>query len=196
MRPRTGQLRPTLLQELRPSLPIRGPLALAACHCSPHCFMTVSASAAATIPKANITANTNRVAMRMREPPAGMYNARLSFGRRVVSPPGLVSSVAAGVFLAMALSTPGRAELPDISAQRLLASWKEDDPGMRMIAEVIASAFASGMSWAGTIEGHPVYCPPSTAPLVGKQLMGILNVSSPRIPTRPTKHMDSRSPPA
>ena len=112
--------------------------------------------------------------MRMREPPAGMYNARLSFGRRVVSIPGLVSSVAAGVFLAMALSTPARAESPDISAQRLLASWKEDDSGMRMIAEVIASAFASGMSWAGTIEGHPVYCPPSTAPLVGKQLMGIL----------------------
>ncbi len=30
---------------------------------------------------------------------------------------------------------------------------------MRMLAEVIASAFASGMSWAGTIEGHPLYCP-------------------------------------
>ena len=74
----------------------------------------------------------------------------------------------------MALSTAGRAEPPDISAQRLLTSWKEDDPGMRMLAEVIASAFASGMSWAGTIQGHHVYCPPSTAPLVGKQLMGIL----------------------
>jgi hypothetical protein len=61
-----------------------------------------------------------------------------------------------------------------MSAQRLLASWQEGDPGMKMLAEVIASAFASGMSWAGTIEGHPVYCPPSTAPLVGKQLMGIL----------------------
>ncbi len=45
---------------------------------------------------------------------------------------------------------------------------------MKMLAEVIASAFASGMSWAGTIAGRPVYCPPSTAPLTGNQLMGIL----------------------
>jgi hypothetical protein len=33
------------------------PLVLAACHCSPHCFMTVSALAAATVPKAIIAAN-------------------------------------------------------------------------------------------------------------------------------------------
>jgi hypothetical protein len=117
---------------------------------------------------------SHRIMGRMRKPPAGMYNARLSFGRRVVSTRGLVLSVAAGVFLAMALSTPGRAEPPDISAQRLLTSWREGDPGTKMLAEVIASAFASGMSWAGTIEGHPVYCPPSTAPLTGNQLMSIL----------------------
>ena len=103
-----------------------------------------------------------------------MYNARLSFGRRIVSTPGLVWSVAAGVFLAMALSTPGRAESPDISAQRLLASWQEGDPGMKMLAEVIASAFASGMSWAGTIDGRRVYCPPTGAPLTGDQVMSAL----------------------
>jgi hypothetical protein len=82
--------------------------------------------------------------MRMREPSAGMCRARLSFAWRVVSIPGLVS-VAAGVFLATALSTPGRAEAagPDISAQRLLSSWQGDDPSMQMFAEVIAGAFAT-----------------------------------------------------
>ena len=45
---------------------------------------------------------------------------------------------------------------------------------MKMLAEVIASAFASGMSWAGKIEGHAVYCPPSPSPLAGGQLMNIL----------------------
>jgi len=42
---------------------------------------------------------------------------------------------------------------------------------MKMLAEVIASAFASGMSWAGTIDGRPVYCPPTGAPLTGNQVM-------------------------
>lgn len=45
---------------------------------------------------------------------------------------------------------------------------------MAAVAEVIASAFASGMCWAGTIEGHRVYSPPSTAALTGNQLMTIL----------------------
>jgi hypothetical protein len=48
--------------------------------------------------------------MRMSEPPAGIYNARLSFGERVVSIQGLVGSVAAGVVLAIALSASGRAD--------------------------------------------------------------------------------------
>jgi hypothetical protein len=30
---------------------------------------------------------------------------------------------------------------------------------MRMVAEVIASAFASGLSWKGTLAGKEVYCP-------------------------------------
>jgi hypothetical protein len=42
------------------------------------------------------------------------------------------------------LSVPARADPPDISAQRLLSSWNDDDPGVKMLAEVIASAFASG----------------------------------------------------
>ena len=46
---------------------------------------------------------------------------------------------------------------------------------MKMLAEVIATAFASGISWAGTIQGHPVYCPPSAAALTGNQLMTVLD---------------------
>jgi hypothetical protein len=46
----------------------------------------------------------------------------------------------------MLLSAPARADPPDISAQRLLSNWQEGDPGMKMLAEVIASAFASGFS--------------------------------------------------
>ena len=45
---------------------------------------------------------------------------------------------------------------------------------MKMLAEVIASAFASGMAWGGTIEGRPLYCPPSRTPLTGNQVMSVL----------------------
>ena len=45
---------------------------------------------------------------------------------------------------------------------------------MAAVAEVIASAFASGMSWAGTIEGHPLYCPPPIGTFTGGQAMSIL----------------------
>ncbi len=98
-----------------------------------------------------------------------MDNARLSLGCRLVSTQRPVSPrsslrkwriVAAGVFLTTVLSTPGRADPPDISAQRLLRSWKEDDPGMRMLAEVIGSAFASGFSWGADAGGKHVYCAP------------------------------------
>jgi hypothetical protein len=47
--------------------------------------------------------------------------------------------------VAMLLASPVSADSPDISARRLLASWKDQDPTMRMVAEVIASAFASGL---------------------------------------------------
>jgi hypothetical protein len=58
--------------------------------------------------------------------------------------------LAGGVLLAAVIASAARAG--DISAQRLLASWHDEDPGMRMVAEVIASAFASGFSWGGDAE--------------------------------------------
>ena len=47
------------------------------------------------------------------------------------------------------------------TARELFASWKDDEPGMRAVAEVIASAFASGLSWRGSIAEKEIYCPPS-----------------------------------
>src|SRR5580700_11193402 len=63
-------------------------------------------------------------------------------------------------FTAALFTSAAQADGSDISAQRLLDSWKGEDPGMRMVAEVIASAFASGLSWKGTLAGKDVYCPP------------------------------------
>jgi hypothetical protein len=63
-----------------------------------------------------------------------------------------------GVFVAIALPISSRADPPDISAQRLLSSWQEGDSGMKMLAEVIASAFASGFSWGSNAVGKLVYC--------------------------------------
>jgi hypothetical protein len=42
-----------------------------------------------------------------------------------------------------------------------------------MVAEVIASAFASGLSWKGTLAGTDVYCPPQG--LKGDQVMTALD---------------------
>jgi hypothetical protein len=73
---------------------------------------------------------------------------------------GTLYSLADGVFAAKLIASAAQAEGPDISAQRLLSAWKGEDPTMRMVAEVIASAFASGLSWTGTLGGKEVYCPP------------------------------------
>ena len=81
-------------------------------------------------------------------------------------------SVAAGVAVAILVVSTARADGPDISAARLLASWKDDDPGVRMVAEVIASAFASGFSWGGDIAGKHMYC--ASATLKGGQIMSAL----------------------
>ncbi len=78
------------------------------------------------------------------------------------------------VLLAAVWASEAGAGPADTSARALVAAWKDADPGMAAVAEVIASAFANGMSWAGAIQGRPVYCPPSTAALTGPQLMGIL----------------------
>jgi Rap1a immunity proteins len=78
--------------------------------------------------------------------------------------------IVAGLILFAALTTTAAvAEGPDISAQHLIASWHDDDPGMRMVAEVIASAFASGFSWGGDAAGKRPYCAPSD--LKGRQIL-------------------------
>ena len=54
--------------------------------------------------------------------------------------------IASAVFLAALVTSAAQADGPDISSQRLLDNWKDEDPGMRIVAEIIASAFASGLS--------------------------------------------------
>jgi hypothetical protein len=83
-------------------------------------------------------------------------------------------SIAGGIFLAALLAATARADGPDISARRLLASWHDEDPGMRMVAEVIASAFSSGFSWGGDAAGKRAYCAPPD--LKGRQIMSAFEV--------------------
>jgi hypothetical protein len=40
---------------------------------------------------------------------------------------------------------------------------------MKLVAEVIASAFSSGLSWSGALAGKEIYCPPPG--LKGEQVM-------------------------
>src|ERR1700722_10083884 len=58
-------------------------------------------------------------------------------------------------FTAALITSAAQADGPNTSAQGLLSAWKGEDPNMRMVTEVIASAFASGLSWKGTLERHP-----------------------------------------
>lgn len=67
----------------------------------------------------------------------------------------------AALFAVALLASNVRAGPENATARGLIASWKDDDPGMRAVAEVIASAFASGLSWRGSIAEKEVYCPPS-----------------------------------
>ena len=85
-----------------------------------------------------------------------------------------LSKMAAAVLLATVSTLGAHAGPADTTARVLVADWKDADRGMAAIAEVIASAFASGMSWAGAIKGHPVYCPPEAVALTGNQVMSIL----------------------
>jgi hypothetical protein len=82
---------------------------------------------------------------------------------------GKLYRLAASGFVAILIASTAQADGPDISAQRLLDSWKGEDPGMRIIAEVIASAFASGLSWGGDTAGKRAYC--SSPGLKGSQIM-------------------------
>ena len=62
--------------------------------------------------------------------------------------------------ITLMLAAPTSAGSPDISARRLLAEWNGQDPARSMLAEVIASAFAGGLSWRGSLAGKEIYCPP------------------------------------
>ena len=73
------------------------------------------------------------------------------------------------VLVAMLLTCAVSAQSPDISARRLLSGWKAEDQSMQMLAEVIASAFASGLSWSSAHGGKEVYCPPPD--LKGQEVM-------------------------
>ena len=78
---------------------------------------------------------------------------------------------AAIILVAMLIANTASAQTspPDISARRLLSSWKDEDVTMRMVAEVIAAAFSGGLSWRGSLAGKEVYCPPSG--LKGHEIM-------------------------
>jgi hypothetical protein len=80
---------------------------------------------------------------------------------------------AAAAFTVALITSAAQADGSNTSAQGLLSAWKGEDPNMRMVAEVIASAFASGLSWKGTLAGKEVYCPPQG--LKGGQIMTALD---------------------
>jgi hypothetical protein len=81
--------------------------------------------------------------------------------------------LAVGAVAVALIASPAQADGPNASAQGLLSAWKGEDPSMRMVAEVIASAFASGLSWKGTLTGKEVYCPPHG--FKGGQVMATLD---------------------
>jgi hypothetical protein len=84
-------------------------------------------------------------------------------------------NVRSAIVLAVLLSatTPAMAQSPDISARRLLEGWKTpDEEETRELAEVIASAFASGLTWSAQHGDKAVYCPP--AALKGGEVMSAL----------------------
>jgi hypothetical protein len=82
------------------------------------------------------------------------------------------SKVAALILLAALWTSDSWAGPADTTARALVADWKDADPGMAAVAEVIASAFASGLVAAGRLGGRAVFCPPSD--LGGKQIMSAL----------------------
>jgi hypothetical protein len=75
------------------------------------------------------------------------------------------------IVLAAALFAPCICAGPqDATARALVADWKDQDPGMTAVAEVIASA--SGLTAAGSLGGREVFCPPSD--LGRKQIISAL----------------------
>jgi hypothetical protein len=53
--------------------------------------------------------------------------------------------------------------------------WKDPDRSAMMVAEVIASAFASGMSAPAALSEKPIYCPPTDRTFNGRQVMTLLD---------------------
>ena len=91
----------------------------------------------------------------------------------------VVAIVCAALFAPVVWAGPENA-----TARALLADWKDQDPGMTAVAEVIASAFASGLAAAGSLGGREVVCPPSD--LGGKQIMrGLERFVNDNCPRRP-----------
>jgi hypothetical protein len=95
-------------------------------------------------------------------------------------------AAAAGVLGATLITSAGHADDPDISAHWLVESWHDEDSGMRMVAEVIASAFASGFSRGGDAAGKRAYC--ASPDLRGGQIMSAFEQflrENPNIADRP-----------
>jgi hypothetical protein len=82
------------------------------------------------------------------------------------------SKAAALILLAGLWTSDAWAGPADTTARALIADRKDADSGMAAVAEVIASAFASGLTAAGRLGGREVFCPPSD--LGGKQIMTAL----------------------
>jgi hypothetical protein len=77
--------------------------------------------------------------------------------------------LAAFALIAALLTPPVYAAPQDATARALLTTWKAEDPSARLAAELIAGAFASGLSWGGKLDGREVFCPPDG--LTGRQIM-------------------------
>ncbi len=78
------------------------------------------------------------------------------------------------IIIAAAPFAPGAWAGPqDATARALVTDWKDQDPGMTAVAEVIASAFASGLAAAGRVGGKEIICPLSD--LGGKTIMSALD---------------------
>jgi Rap1a immunity proteins len=89
----------------------------------------------------------------------------------------IARTIASGIVSAgILLAAPASADSPDISARRLLAEWNGPDLMLRAVAEMIAAAFAGGLSWRGSLAGKDVFCPPPglTGAQVKPAFMGFL----------------------
>ena len=62
---------------------------------------------------------------------------------------GSLTKMTVAVLLVAVWASEARADPADTSARALVAAWKDVDPNMAAVAEVIASAFASGLSLEG-----------------------------------------------